>query len=168
MKPAISRQWLLALPLAVLAGSALIAEPFGERRDEQRFSHARHATLFPLCTTCHAGVVEKGEALFPSPASCTSCHDGVVEQRVSWAPPGGPRGSNLRFTHDSHHLAVVSRAPSDSALARNCSGCHTREGEPRMAVRHASARRCLACHGFTAPHVDNPPAACAKCHVPVT
>jgi hypothetical protein len=168
MMPVSRRTLLLALTFAVVAGGALVAAPFGARQDEERFPHARHANLFPLCTTCHAGVVEAEGAMFPNPASCASCHDGVVEQPVSWQPPTGPRGSNVRFTHDAHHRAVTARDPADSTLVRNCSGCHTREGEPRMAVRHASARRCMGCHGLTEPHVDNPPTACAKCHVPLT
>ncbi|MGK2934062.1 MAG: hypothetical protein ACSLFE_02315, partial [Gemmatimonadaceae bacterium] len=97
------RKLLLTLAFAVLAGGALVAAPFGARRDEERFPHARHANLFPLCTTCHAGVVETEGTMFPNPVACASCHDGVVEQRVSWQPPTGPRGSNVRFTHDAHH-----------------------------------------------------------------
>ncbi|MEX0908944.1 MAG: cytochrome c3 family protein, partial [Gemmatimonadaceae bacterium] len=168
MKLPSRRTLLLGLALAVLAGGALVAAPFGDSQPQERFPHTKHANLFPLCTTCHAGVVESGEAMFPNPPSCASCHDGVVEQRVSWQPPTGPRGSNVRFTHDAHHRAVTARDPADSTLVRSCSGCHTREGEPRMAVRHASARRCLACHGLTEPHVNNAPTACAKCHVPLT
>jgi doubled CXXCH motif protein len=165
----VGRKWLaIVLGVAVLGGGALVAAPFGGRQQQEKFPHARHANLFPLCTACHAGVTEAGQPIFPNPASCASCHDGVVKQRVSWQPPAGPRGSNLRFTHGAHHRAVTARDPADSVLVRSCSNCHTREGEPRMAVRHSSSRRCLACHGLTAPHVDNPPAACAKCHVPLT
>lgn len=163
----LGRQWLIALAVAVLGGGALVAAPFGARHHQEGFSHPKHANLFPLCTTCHAGVTEPEQPVFPNPASCASCHDGVVEQRVSWQPRAGARGGNLRFTHGAHHRAVTARDPADSVLVRSCSNCHTREGEPRMAVRHASSQRCLACHEFTAPHVDNPPAACAKCHVPL-
>ena len=72
------RGLLLALPFAVLAGGALIAAPRVNRQQQERFPHAKHANLFPLCTTCHTGVVEPGQPLWPGPASCASCHDGVV------------------------------------------------------------------------------------------
>jgi hypothetical protein len=37
-----------------------------------------------------------------------------------------------------------------------------------MAVRNAVVEQCIACHGFTAAHVDLPSGACATCHVPLT
>lgn len=157
-----------ALLLAVLAGGVIVAAPHTSLQQPERFPHEKHARLFPLCTTCHAGVLERGEPLWPEPASCASCHDGVVEERITWQRPTAPRGSNVRFTHEAHHRAVTAHDPADSTLIRSCSECHTRVGEPRMAVRHASARRCIACHGFTVAHVDVPSEACAKCHIPLT
>jgi hypothetical protein len=159
----------LALLLAVVAGGVMIAAPRDARQQQQeRFPHDKHARLFPLCTTCHAGMVESGQPVWPDPAGCASCHDGVVQDRVTWQPRMTLRGSNLRFSHEAHNRAVMARDPADSTLARSCSECHTRVGEPRMAVRHASARRCIACHGYDAPHVDLPGQLCATCHVPLT
>ena len=120
--------------------------------------------MFPLCTTCHAGVVTAGQSVWPDPSSCASCHDGVVQPRVTWEPRAGPRAGNLRFTHASHQAATAGH-PNDSALARNCSSCHVEVGAPRMAVQHAVVGQCLDCHKLTAPHVDVPSTACATCHV---
>jgi len=162
------RGLLLALAFAVLAEGALIAAPRVNRQQQERFPHAKHANLFPLCTTCHAGVVEPGQPLWPGPASCASCHDGVVEQRISWEPPTRPRGSNLRFTHEAHDRAVTTRDPADSTLIRSCSSCHSQAGAPRMAVQHAVVGQCIDCHGLTGPHPDLPDVACATCHVRLT
>ena len=60
---------------------------------------------------------------------------------------------------------MTHRSGADSVLA--CVSCHAREGEPWMTVRRASARRCLACHGFTVGHLEVPDSACAQCHVPL-
>ncbi|HTM32992.1 MAG TPA: hypothetical protein VL263_16890, partial [Vicinamibacterales bacterium] len=68
---------------------------------EDRFGHARHNRLFPLCSTCHAGVTQPGQAVFPSPTACASCHDGVIQPRVTWqARTAGLPTRNLRFTHE--------------------------------------------------------------------
>lgn len=161
----------LALPfmaLAALAAGTLFAAPVGERRADPAFPHERHARLFPLCSTCHAGVTEGGRPVFPEPAQCASCHDGVVKPRVEWVPRAGPRATNLRFTHERHHAAATAKNAADSTLVRSCASCHVEAGAPRMEVRHAVVRQCLDCHGLPAPHVDNPGSSCATCHVPVT
>ncbi len=155
----------LALAVAVLAGDALVAASVGSRSRQGSFPHEKHAGLFPLCTACHAGVVEPGRPMWPDPSGCASCHDGVVKARIEWEPPARPRGSNLRFTHEAHNRAA---ALTDSALIRNCSRCHTESGAPRMAVQHAVVGQCLDCHGLDGPHVDVPSPACATCHVPLT
>lgn len=162
---------------AILAG-VLAAEPRGDssrharaqeaQNRQARFPHEKHATLFPLCTTCHAAVVESGQPLWPEPAGCASCHDGVVETRVTWQGRAPRRPGNLRFTHDTHRQAVTAKQPADSALFRNCSACHTERGAPRMAVQRAIVGQCIECHGYDAPHVDVPNEACATCHVRVT
>lgn len=171
----------VALAAAALGGGALGAlrpgalaarpvaspPPQGGQRTQDRFRHTRHANLFPLCTTCHAGVVDAAQAVWPAPSQCAACHDGVVERRVTWQPRAGPPPGNLRFTHQRHHQAVVAKRPADSALVRDCAACHNERGTPRMAVRSAVVGQCIACHGFTAPHVDLPSEACATCHVPV-
>lgn len=136
-------------------------------QSRDRFRHARHRNLFPLCTTCHAGVSEVGRSIWPDPAQCTACHDGVVKARVDWQPRTSPRVGNLRFTHEAHARAVTARNPADSALVRDCAACHNEQGTPRMAVQVAAVPQCIACHGLTAPHVDVPSEACATCHVPL-
>ena len=167
-RTAIARRAGLPVVLMMLAGGALMAASRGTWPQQGRFPHDKHARLFPLCTTCHAGVVEPVRPMWPDPSGCASCHDGVVEARISWEPPTRPGGSNLRFTHEAHSRAVTARDPADSTLIRNCSACHTETGAPRMAVQHAVIGRCLDCHGLRGPHVDVPSEACATCHVPLT
>jgi hypothetical protein len=153
---------LLTLVVSALfaAAPALQAPP--------AFPHEKHAKVFPVCTACHAGVVEAGQSMFPSPSGCAACHDGTIQQRVTWQPRSGPRATNLRFTHDAHRLAAAAKDPADSALIRNCSACHTPTGTSRMAVQHTVVGQCLACHGLKTSHVDNPAAACATCHLRLT
>ena len=157
----------IAVAAAVLAAGALFAAP-PARQQQTGFPHDKHATLFPLCSTCHAGIIEQGAPIWPDPPGCASCHDGVVESRVTWAPRSGPRPGNLRFTHDAHSLAAAARNPADSSLGRNCASCHNEPGAPRMTVRHAVVPQCLECHGLRGPHVDVPSEACATCHVPLS
>lgn len=155
--------WLAIAP--VLAAGALVAAP---GRVQEGFPHDKHANLFPLCTTCHAGAVEPGEPIWPAPAACGSCHDGVVQQPVTWEPRPGPRPGNRRFTHEQHDRAVTAHDLLDSAAIRNCTTCHTQPAAPRMHVENAVVQRCLDCHGLIQPHVDVPARECAKCHVPLT
>lgn len=122
------------------------------------FDHPQHKTLFPLCTSCHAGAAEKGQSLWPDPASCAACHDGTIEKLVVWRPPTLPRRSNLRFDHFEHAAAAKDNSPS-------CAGCHTRVGEPRMAVREPVVERCLGCHGIQTAHLAAPDSGCSTCHV---
>lgn len=150
---------------AVLVTGVVFAAPPALRQQQAAFPHDKHATLFPLCTTCHAGIVDPGEPVWPDPPRCASCHDGVVEPRVTWAPRVGPRPGNLRFTHDAHSRAAAARNPADSALIGNCSSCHNELGTPRMIVQHAVVQQCLECHGLQGRHVDVPRDACATCHV---
>jgi hypothetical protein len=157
-----------AVALGFLVGGALFAAPLVDRAPEARFPHEKHARVFPLCTTCHAGVVEPGQPMWPEPIRCASCHNGVVKPRVTWEPRVGPRPGNRRFTHQNHDRAVSVRNPADSALIRNCSACHNQAGTPRMAVRNAVVGQCLSCHGLKEPHVDVPSQACATCHVRLT
>ena len=155
---------LLGVACAAIAG-AFCARTAGAQDSLSRFPHDKHATLFPLCATCHAGVTQPGEAMWPEPARCESCHDGVVQRRVTWAPRAGPRAGNRRFTHDAHDRAVTARTPADSSDIATCASCHTDAGVARMVVRNAVIGRCLECHALTAPHVDVPSDACAMCHV---
>ncbi len=134
----------------------------------QAFPHESHARLFVSCTTCHAGVVTPGEAVWPGAATCESCHDGTVARRVAWAPRTISRPTNIRFTHDAHNRVVLVRNAPDSALRNSCGSCHTPSGSGRMTVVRAALPQCLSCHGVSAPHFDAPASACATCHVPLT
>jgi hypothetical protein len=159
-----------ALALVVLVAGAVLALPPARSAPPAAppFPHERHATLFPSCTTCHAGVVERGAPIFPDAAGCASCHDGVVKRTVAWTPTQRSRASNLRFTHASHAVASAAKDPSDSALARNCSACHVPAGAARMSVQHTVVGQCLTCHGIAGSHVDVDRNACATCHLRLT
>jgi hypothetical protein len=159
---------VVAATAAVLATGVVFAAPYVVRNQQATFPHDKHVNLFPLCTTCHVGMVEAGEPVWPAPPTCASCHDGVVEPRVTWTPRTGPRPSNLRFTHEAHAHAVVASNPADSTLVENCAACHNEAGAPRMVVSHAVVTQCLECHGLQEPHVEVPAAACATCHVRLT
>jgi hypothetical protein len=167
-----------ALATAALGGAALgalgagapiaradVAQTQPARSRADRFQHAKHEKMFPTCVTCHAGVVDASQAMWPEPSQCVSCHDGVVKPRITWQPRTGVRAGNVRFTHEAHHRAATAKNPADSGLARDCTTCHTERGAPRMAVQNAVAVQCTSCHGFTTPHVDVPSEACATCHV---
>jgi hypothetical protein len=151
-----------------VAASTASDGPEATQPPQDRFQHAKHAKLFPSCSTCHAGVVQSGQPVWPEPTRCAACHDGVVQPRVTWAPRTGPRAGNLRFTHDAHARAVIAKTPADSGLTKNCAACHNERNAPRMTVRNAVVEQCVGCHDATAPHVDLPSAACATCHVPLS
>jgi hypothetical protein len=146
-----------ALAVAVAAAGLLFAA-----RAQERFPHATHAGLFPLCIGCHLGV-ETGEpsAVFPEPASCTACHDGTRAPIVAWQLPG-PRPTNLDFEH-VRHAAVVAR---DAAAPLQCGECHSLPGAPAMHAEAPIPERCFSCHAHAArEHFAD--AACTTCHVPL-
>ncbi len=157
-----------SLLAGALSSGALFAAPVAARAQQIAFPHDVHAQLFPTCTTCHAGVVEAGQPVFPAPSGCAACHDGVVKPEIAWAPRSGPRVTNLKFTHDRHSLAATAKNPADSVLIRNCSACHTPTGAQRMSVQHAVVAQCLSCHGVAGSHVDVDRNACATCHLRLT
>jgi predicted CXXCH cytochrome family protein len=163
-----ARRVVSVIAFAMVGAGAVFAAPRIARAPESRFPHEKHANVFPLCTTCHAGVVEEGKSIWPEPVRCQSCHDGVVKKPVTWQPRVGPRRGNRRFTHHAHDSAATVRNIADSALIRNCSSCHNEAGAPRMLVRNAVVTKCFACHNIKAPHFDAPPATCATCHVRLT
>ena len=144
----------------ILAAATLVLA--ASMRD--RFPHDKHARLFPLCVSCHAGIPAENETTYyPPPAACRECHDGQVEPVVEWTEPTR-EPSNLRFAHD-RHAAVVAAAEADTAVLA-CTECHTQRGAPRMAVQPPLPVRCFECHGGTATeHFVN--AACTVCHVPL-
>jgi hypothetical protein len=157
-----------AIALVLAGGGALLAGTHQREQEPERFPHQRHATMFPLCTTCHLGVVQTGAPLFPEPAACTSCHDGTVAPVIDWQLPTAPRRSNLRFTHERHERAVQAHQPGDTAMSiARCTNCHVPAGEHRMTVRHAVVGQCLDCHGLAPPHVDVAARECATCHFPL-
>ncbi len=156
------------LAVVLLATGGLFAAPYIAPAPASKFPHEKHAKVFPLCTSCHAGVVDESRSIFPEPTACASCHDGVIKQPVTWNPRVGPRPGNRRFTHHLHDSAATLKNPSDSGMIRNCSACHVQTGAARMAVNNAVVGQCLSCHGLKGPHVDVPPEACAKCHVRLT
>ncbi len=161
-------RFLPTLATIVLISGALYAAPQARTTSQERFPHDRHANVFPLCATCHAGITDPALPLWPEPVQCAACHDGTVRPRVVWQPRTGPRPGNRRFTHEAHNLAATAADPADSALIRNCAACHNAAGTPRMTVRSTIIPQCLACHGLTAPHFDVPAEECATCHVPLT
>ncbi|HTM33156.1 MAG TPA: cytochrome c3 family protein [Vicinamibacterales bacterium] len=140
--------------LTALASLALLQQPV------QGFDHLKHKALFPSCTTCHAGAAQAGAPLWPAATSCASCHDGTIQKAVTWTPPAAARHSNLRFDHADHVREAKDKAP-------RCEGCHTLEGEPRMAVREPVVQRCFDCHAIRTAHLAAPDTACATCHVPL-
>ena len=142
---------LLLVVLVLAAGTAVraLVRP-------ATFDHVAHAGLFPTCTSCHEGITRPDASLWPTASQCAACHDGTVAERVTWTPPTARPASNLRFTHETH------RAAAGDTIA--CADCHTRAGEPTE-IRWASARRCVACHGFEEAHLAIPATACATCHV---
>lgn len=157
------------LTTALLAfGVVFAGAQVGQQEPRGRFPHEKHSNVFPLCSTCHAGVTEPGQSIWPDPVRCQSCHDGVIKKKVAWQPRVGPRPGNRRFTHQAHDVAATRTNIADSALIRNCSACHVQGTAQRMAVRNAVVTQCLSCHGLKAPHFDVPSQACGKCHVRLT
>ena len=152
----------------LVAAGGVFAAPYVGRTSEERFPHREHAKLFPLCTSCHEGVVVAGRPVWPESVKCAACHDGAIEQRVSWSPRTGPRPGNRRFTHQVHDSAVTMKNVSDSAMIRDCAACHNETGAIRMAVENAVVGKCLSCHGLKDPHFDVASRECATCHVKLT
>jgi len=160
------RLWLAAL-LAIVGlgmGSAAAARGLLPTSDE-RFPHQKHAKVFPMCTTCHAGMAEEGASVWPAASSCEACHDGTVEKRIEWTPRAGSRASNLRFRHLEHTREALGHAPEDSAKIRFCGTCHNQAGAPRMAVQRPLPDQCMTCHKPGETHLAISDTACATCHL---
>ncbi len=161
-------RWLwIAIGAAGLAGAALAA-PGMLAPNGEPFPHPKHEKLFPLCTTCHLGMVEAGAPVWPLPASCESCHDGVVEDRVEWAPRPGARATNLQYDHLTHASKAAAKNPADSALGGQCATCHAEAGAHRMTVQHAVSTECISCHRPSESHFAVADSACGTCHLPLT
>lgn len=151
---------VLALVSAALGFWTERATP---RADDLAFPHARHATLFPTCAGCHAGIpTGDSAAMFPPTTSCATCHNGQDVKTVVWR--GATRHAlNLRFDHGRH-----ARLADSARTSIDCQTCHgTGAADQRMNVSRAKPATCIACHGHPAAShyaVDSP---CATCHVPL-
>ena len=126
---------LVVVPMLLAAQGSVSAPVAGA----SPFPHARHARLFPLCSSCHTGITS-GDAfrLYPSPMLCGNCHNGVIQRVVRWQapPPKGPR--LLVFSHTSHFA---------TAKAATCASCHGVDGSTQwMNVAHAAPVPCMSCH----------------------
>lgn len=157
----------LIAAVAFSAGTLLAAE-YHARRREDRFPHAKHARLFPVCTNCHAGVPSEDAATrFPAPTVCAQCHNGTDQKRIDWNGPPVD-STNLRFSHRAHATAMPA---GDSAT---CQSCHVdaaaRDSSRQrsfMAVARAVPENCLACHAHTATSHLADANRCSRCHVSV-
>ncbi|MGE3527460.1 MAG: cytochrome c3 family protein, partial [Gemmatimonadales bacterium] len=158
MRP--NRQILGLLALVSLAGAATAVA----RGRADRFDHWRHRSLFVTCQSCHAGIQDTTQAVWPTQESCATCHDGTTERTVDWQPPEYPP-NNLRFTHTGHIAAVIRDAGRDSTVA--CMTCHGDKGAPWMRVQRVVIRQCLDCHGQAQDHLTLADNECGRCHVPL-
>jgi hypothetical protein len=127
------------------------------------FDQLKHRDLFPSCQSCHIGAADPAGPIWPTAESCAECHDGTIEERVTWAPPPGPRPTNLKFSHGEHQAEVRTEAGADSVV--RCVACHAPQGGERMDVAHAIVEQCLDCHGRAEPHLALPDNSCSDCHV---
>lgn len=151
------RAVLLALAVMTVAGGvrASVAQ-------QEPFPHPRHQRVFPLCSSCHAGIETEQGVTYPTPNACRNCHDGVTEEVVPWTGRES-RPNNLRFAHDQHLAAVTREGESTT-----CASCHRRsDGTRSMDVGAATPENCLTCHeNASNTHLDRT-ADCVQCHVPV-
>lgn len=153
----------LTVALAAFGGRVL--------RQDDGFDHWKHRKLFPSCETCHAGVSDASQPLFPAAGTCASCHDGKIQvdgkalKEVQWQPRAPVKlAANLKFTHADHSKGVARKQGADSAVT--CLQCHAEKGAPWMQVAARPVQaNCLACHGITLAHYEAPDTACATCHI---
>jgi hypothetical protein len=150
---ALRKRWTGSLLAGVLGAGSVVAQQPG-------FDHTKHSRVFPSCTTCHSGIVVRGAALWPAPATCASCHDGKVQKQVQWQPPREGGRYNLRFDHTTHAAGIAKRPAT-------CVDCHAEADAPWMTVRPPIPERCLECHETRTAHLAVPDTACATCHLPL-
>ena len=149
-----------ALFAAVMALLVPIASSGAQRG--AAFPHERHERLFPLCESCHAGILT-GDArqTMPDEASCRECHNGTDSRAVTWRRVERAPGL-LRFSHTEHARATDS-------TGRACSTCHaTSPGASRMRVQRAAPPACIGCHTHRATDHLADDNRCAACHVTLT
>jgi predicted CXXCH cytochrome family protein len=151
-----------ALVVCLLASAAL-AGLLAAQQAADGFPHQRHARLFPVCESCHAGILSPGTAaVYPEPASCQSCHDGERRARVRWSG-ASRRSTTLHFSHVRHMAEVSARGGT-----AGCQACHATEAATdRMAVDRAAPERCIGCHEHRAESHLAASVACGRCHVPL-
>lgn len=128
------------------------------------FDHAKHAKLFPSCTSCHLGATQAGQSVWPDSTGCATCHNGTIQKRIAWQVPESLR-TNLRFDHLRHGEKSLARLAADGKPPASCLDCHTAAGAAWMAVQPPVVARCLTCHRLPATHLAVPDTACATCHL---
>lgn len=143
----------------VLAGSALILGAVlgaSALEAQSEFPHEKHSVFFSDCGACHAGVTSGSwEGVYPEVSTCTACHDGGTAPTIGWAPPDGPRASNLGFKHDPHTVF-------------GCTDCHVPGGgEDLSTMAFPEPATCLGCHAPQAESHLEALEECQTCHVPV-
>ncbi len=125
------------------------------------FPHARHAKLFPLCSSCHVGIaIADPFRSYPSPMLCGQCHDGVIQPAVRWRAPDRKGPTLLVFSHQQHF---------STAKAATCASCHGVDGSTKwMNVARAEPEPCMSCHtqGHTTHLADA--TKCSTCHRALT
>jgi len=154
-----SRQVVGLAGLFALLASQLMA-PSLAQETQDRFHHAKHARLFPQCTSCHPGAQMPQASMWPDPSSCAACHDGRVQPSIAWSPrPASPK--LVRFDH----LAHSARLAANQVAPAECADCHTDRGTGRMQVQRAVAARCFECHSGREHFSEE--SECIICHSPL-
>jgi hypothetical protein len=149
------------LIFSLLAAALPITGAGAQRGPTSPFPHEKHERLFPLCESCHAGIVT-GDARtsMPPEASCRECHNGTDARAVTWQRPQKASGL-LRYSHTEHARQVDS-------TGRSCATCHNVANGTRMQVSRAAPAQCLTCHTHRASEHLGDDNRCATCHVPLT
>lgn len=149
----------VSIGLIAVAAGVVVSLP-----QDDTFPHESHASLFPTCVGCHAGI-ESGDpssTYSVTAADCEACHNGTTVERVEWTTPESP-ATNLDYSH-TEHAAALEEQDRD---ALDCAACHQAlDSEERMAVRVAVVERCVDCHTPDGPeHLAQ--ADCSVCHFPL-
>ncbi|MCC6996972.1 MAG: hypothetical protein IT370_20330 [Deltaproteobacteria bacterium] len=161
-----SRWWVVLAALATVglgACAALLSSSKAPRTgDRILFSHKVHAENDLECVTCHEDVIDSktlvGMAL-PKEEKCLECHEedktaGKCDKcHALPKTPGSypPREPRVEISHQAH----VPRAKEE------CSKCHARLPEPRVAAARPTMGTCRGCHEH---EQDFSQGACVRCH----
>ena len=156
----------LLLGLAGLVACATAAGVLGSRpvADEILFPHSRHAAAKIECISCHETIWDAkslaGGGFLPKEEKCMECHKAkkaegncaMCHSEVKFAAHWPERPVRLNFDHAAH----LERTKED------CSKCHTRLAEPRVAVPISDGHAaCMQCHEHAENYAN---AACKTCH----